>query len=126
MYETSKRGEIVLLELYKNEVIFSELISRVKYNEIMTLKPPTYFRYRGVDYIKDNQVNNIFWGRDGELIPVSIDGNSLGGFFYKNKQIRATGKSAKDALNAIKLGSSLKLERHYWGKNDKKEYIYFH
>jgi len=54
VHKTSKKDEVVLLELFSNKIMFTALISRRKFEEVMTLKPPTYFQYNGLDFVRND------------------------------------------------------------------------
>ena len=124
VYETSKREEIVLLELYSDKIIFTALISRRKFEEVMVLKPPTYFRYGGSEYVKNDVM--LFWGTVGQAESVSVDGKVFEGFVLVNKsQISAEGEAARMVLEALRSGNHLKLEKHYWGDDRQKGFPSF-
>ena len=74
MYQTSKRDEIVLLELYSDKITFTALIGRRKFEEVMTLKPPTYFTYEGSEYVMNDGM--LFWVAVGKAESVSVDAGS--------------------------------------------------
>ena len=119
MYETSKREEIVLLELYSDKIMFTALISRREFEEVMTLKPPTYFKYGGSEYVRNDGM--LFWGTVGKAESVSVDGKVFEGFVLVNKsQISAEGEAARMVLKALRSGNHLKLEKHYWGRDQQK------
>lgn len=124
LYRTSKRGEIVLLELYSDKIVFTALISRGKFEEVMALKPPTYFSYQGADYVRNNGL--LFWGEKGRPESVSVDGKPFDGFvLVNNSQISAEGDAARNVLDAMRSGSRVKLEKHYWNSNNEKAFPIF-
>lgn len=51
VHDASKREEIVLLELCSDKIAFTALISRRKYEEVMALRPPTYIKHEGLEYL---------------------------------------------------------------------------
>ena len=124
MYETFKREEIVLLELYSDKIMFTALISRRMFEEVMALKPPTYFRYGGLEYVKNDGM--LFWGAVGKAESVSVDGKVFKGFVLVNKsQISAEGEATRMVLEALRSGNHLKLEKHYWGRDKQKGFPIF-
>ena len=123
VYETSKRGEIVLLELYNDKIVFTALISRCKFEEIMYLKPPTYFNYKDAEYVKNDVM--FFGGEAGKEESVSVDGEMFGGFSLNGSQIAGEGEVVQAVLQAARSGDRLKLEKQYWGPNNKKGYPNF-
>ena len=123
VYETSNQGEIILLELYSDQIIFTALIDRRKFEEVMTLKPPTYFTYRDSEYVRNDI---FFWGNAGKLESVSVDDKFFEGFILVNKsQISAEEKVAQAVLEKFRSGKYLKLEKQYWSRDQQKRYPIF-
>jgi len=124
VYETSKRDEIVLLELYNDRITFTALISRRKFEEVMALKPPAYFNYQGFEYVRNDGM--LFWGEIGKAESVSVDGRAFAGFALANQsQISAEGDEARAVLGAARSGDRLKLEKHYWDEEGQKGFPSF-
>jgi hypothetical protein len=124
VYRALKPGEIVLLELYSDKIVFTALISRRKFEEVMVLKPPTYFSYEGSDYVRNDGL--LFWGQKGRPESVSVDGKPFNGFVLVNgSQISAEGDVARTVLAAMRSGSRLKLEKHYWNNKNEKAFPSF-
>jgi hypothetical protein len=121
VYESSKRDEIVLLELSSDRIVFTALISRRKYEEVMALRPPTYFEHKGREYVK-NQL--FFWGKAGKSELVSVDGKEFKGFTLRldDMQVAAEGASVGAVLDALAEGNELRLEKHYWNDAGNKAY----
>lgn len=123
VYETSIRGEIVLLELYSDKIMFTALIDRRKFEEVRTLKPPTYFTYKDSQYVKNDI---FFWGSAGKPESVSVDDKIFEGFFLENgSQISAEGKTAQAVMEQFRSGKYLKLETHYLDNDQQKKYPIF-
>ncbi len=124
VYRAQKPEELVLLELYNDKVVFTALVSRRKFEEVMVLKPPTYFSYEGSDYVRNDGL--LFWGKVGKPESVSVDGAQFHGFALANdSQISAEGEAARTALEAMKSRSRLKLEKHYWNSKNEKAFPSF-
>ena len=111
-----------MLEMYSDKIVFTALISRRKFAEVMALKPPTYFEQKGVEYVKNDL---LFWGGAGKEESVSVDGEMFGGFSLNGSRIIGEGEVVHAVLQAAKSGDRLKLEKHYWGPNNEKGYPNF-
>lgn len=124
VHDASKREEVVLLELYSDKIAFTALISRRKYEEVMTLKPPTYFKHKGLEYVQNDL---LFWGERGKAEQVSIDGEVFEGFSLASgkTQIVAEGSRVGNVLTAMISGDRLRLEKHYWNDANQKEFPVF-
>ena len=124
VYETSNRDEIVRLELYSDKIVFTALISRRKFEETRVLKPPTYFIYRGLEYVRNDGL--LFWGNVGKSESISVDGKILEGFVLVNRsQISTEGEAARMVLEELRSSKYLKLEKHYWGGDQQKGFPSF-
>lgn len=124
VHDTSKRDEVVLLELYSDKILFTALISRRKYEEVFVLKPPTYLKNEGLEYVQNNL---LFWGEAGKAEQASVDGKVFEGFSLASgtTQIVAEGSQAKNILAAMMSGGTLRLEKHYWNDASEKEFPVF-
>lgn len=122
VYKAANRDEIILLELYRDKVIFTALLSRRKFEEVMTLKPPTYINYEGLEYVKNDL---LFWGDAGKSEIVSVDSKFFGGFFLApdKAQIIAEGEYASAVIKAMVSGDKFQLNKHYWSNQLKKEVV---
>lgn len=124
VHDTSKRDEVVLLELYSDKIVFTALISRRKYEEVMSLKPPTYLDHEGVEYVQNDL---LFWGDPGKAEQVSVDGKVFDGFSLASgkAQILAEGSQVARVLTAMMSGNRLRLEKHYWNDANEKDFPVF-
>ena len=124
VHDTSKRDEVVLLELYSDKIAFTALISRRKYEEVFMLKPPTYFTHEGLEYVQNDL---LFWGEAGKAEQVSVDGKVFEGFSLASgtTQIVAEGRQAVNVLAAMMSGGTLRLEKHYWNDANEKDFPVF-
>lgn len=124
VHDTSRREEVVLLELYSDKIAFTALISRREYEEAFALKPPTYLTHEGLEYVQNNL---LFWGEAGKSEQVSVDGKVFEGFSLApgTTQIVAEGSQAENVLAAMISGGILRLEKHYWNDAGEKDYPVF-
>lgn len=124
VHDTSKRDELVLLELYSDKIVFTALISRPKFEEVMALKPPTYHTHEGLEYVQNDL---LFWGKPGKAERVSVDGEVFKGFSLApgKTQILAEGSRAESVVTAMKSGDTLRLEKHYWNDANEKAFPAF-
>ena len=124
VHDASKRDEIVLLELYSDKIVFTALISRREYEEVMVLKPPTYLTHEELEYVQNDL---LFWGESGKAEQVSVDGKVFGGFSLSSgkTQIVAEGSQVGDVLAAMMSGDRLRLEKHYWIDANEKDFPVF-
>ena len=124
VHDASKREELVLLELYSDKIAFTALISRRKYEEVMALKPPTYFKHEGLEYVQNDL---LFWGEPGKAEQVSVDGEVFEGFSLASgkTQIVAEGSQVRSVLTAMMSGDRLRLEKHYWNDANEKDFTTF-
>lgn len=90
----------------------------------MVLKPPTYHSYKGLEYVRNGGM--LFWGALGAREVVSVDGKRFESFALVNdSQIAAEGQAAQHVLAALKGGTQLRLEKHYWDSRNRKAYPTF-
>lgn len=124
VHDTSKREEIVLLELYSDKIAFTALVSRRKYEEVMALQPPTYLKHEGLEYVQNDL---LFWGESGKAEQVSVDGEVFEGFSLASRtaQIVAKGSQVGKVLTAMMSGDRLRLEKHYWNDANEKDFPVF-
>ncbi len=124
VHDATKRDEIVLLELYSDKIVFTALISRRKYEEVMALKPPTYLNHEGLEYVQNDL---LFWGDPGKTEQVSVDGEVFEGFTLTSgqTQIETVGSQVVNVLAAMMSGDRLRLEKHYWNESNEKEFPVF-
>lgn len=124
VYDASKREEIVLLELYSDKIAFTALVSRHKYEEVMALKPPTYIKHDGLEYVQNVL---LFWGEPGKAEKVSVDGEVFEGFSLApgKTQIVAEGSQVGNVLTAMMSGDRLRLEKNYWNDTHDKDFPVF-
>lgn len=124
VHDASKRDEIVLLELYDDKIAFTALISRRKYEEVMKLKPPTYFKHEGLEYVQNDL---LFWGETGKAEQVTVDGEVFEGFSLASgkTQIVSEGSQVRNVVTAMMSGDKLRLEKHYWNDANEKDFPVF-
>lgn len=114
----------MLLELYSDKILFTALIARRNFEEVMDLKPPTYFSYEGSDYVRNDGL--LFWGEVERPESVSVDGKPFHGFALVNdSQIAAEGDVARNVLEEMRSRRHLKLEKHYWNSKNEKSFPTF-
>lgn len=124
VYEAARTGYIVLLELHSDRIQFTALTSRASYEEVFAGHPPTYYRHKGAEYVKDDGL--LFWGSVGKPESILIDGEPISGFELVNKsQISATGSTAQVVLKLIGTGDVLTLDKHYWDSGNHKRFPAF-
>ncbi len=126
VYETvdsQKWNVFLVFQVNPNETSIKALIPYSDYQKYFTLKLPTLFKYNGKKLVKHD---TFFWGKTDSPVEVEVDGERIEGLVrISGYQVIYKSEDSKETIDKIKKGATLKLNKHYWDKQNQKKYPTF-
>jgi len=104
-------------------IIISLFVCFSDYKKYFSLNLESKLKYKGYDLVRHD---TFFWGQDNSPVKIKIDKDDIDGFIRVNGyQVIYKNNNRKEVIEKLKKGNVLKIDKHFWNNDGKKEYPNF-